>query len=604
MTKINKINTESIIAILISLFVFIYLIIRAISIPLVHDEAATFFHYIQSGSFIPLQSLNDANNHFLNSLLTYISYSIFGDSPIVLRLANLLSFPIFALFTYKLSGLLNNKFLKWLLFLSLMLSHSFIEYFALTRGYGMSMSFLMAAIYYLLRCIDDNKIKHYSLTLLFATLAVMANLTIIIPLVILSFILIVNYIINSKNKGSLYIPLIIIIQGILPIILFAYILMLFKNDGLLYYGTMDGFWSLSVLSLLKLLTQNTGITIQGFIIIALITISIINIYIVINTLYPKIINNKSLVLSFFLWTSFIAIIILAKLFDINYPEDRTGLYFYPIFILSFIFSLDYIVSKTHKKLYILLATPLLFLPMHFAWNMNISYSSFWKNERIPESFISKIKQTSSDYEYQPTIGGSHIRVLCFAYNNYRAGGELNQVQKSIFPETYSDYQIVNFTEGIDWLKYYNIIDYDEFSELRLLKKRNLSNPKTILKKSSKIDIKTEDEYYNFIKYNLDTLSNKALLVTIEFEITSNASPFAARIILNTEDSNANTINYDYISLNWKQAKWTNDSNIFKGSFIVPKLPKNAKKLSVYLWNINKDEFVISDIQAEIKLLNL
>jgi len=55
-------------------------------------------------------------------------------------------------------------------------------------------------------------------------------------------------------------------------------------------------------------------------------------------------------------------------------------------------------------------------------------------------------------------------------------------------------------------------------------------------------------------------------------------------------------------LNWKQAKWTNESNKFKGSFIVPKLPKNAEKMSVYLWNINKDEFVISDIQAEIKLL--
>ena len=89
MSKLFKIDTESIIAFSISLCIFIYLIIRSIYVPLIHDEAATFFHYIQSSSFIPFHSLNDANNHFLNSLLTYISYTLFGDSEFALRLPNL-----------------------------------------------------------------------------------------------------------------------------------------------------------------------------------------------------------------------------------------------------------------------------------------------------------------------------------------------------------------------------------------------------------------------------------------------------------------------------------------------------------------------------------
>jgi len=42
----------------------------------------------------------------------------------------------------------------------------------------------------------------------------------------------------------------------------------------------------------------------------------------------------------------------------------------------------------------------------------------------------------------------------------------------------------------------------------------------------------------------------------------------------------------------------------KGVLLFQNCIKTQKKLSVYLWNINKDEFVISDIQAEIKLLNL
>ena len=81
----------------VGLFVFLwgYLWLRAIYTQLTHDETATFFRYIQPGLFMPYAHELSANNHILNSILSYFFYSVFGVSPMVLRLANLLAFPLY-----------------------------------------------------------------------------------------------------------------------------------------------------------------------------------------------------------------------------------------------------------------------------------------------------------------------------------------------------------------------------------------------------------------------------------------------------------------------------------------------------------------------------
>lgn len=69
---------ERIIYFILFILLWAYLWLRAIYVPLVHDEIATFYHYIQTGRFLPYLSHWDANNHFLNSALTWLSYSSSG----------------------------------------------------------------------------------------------------------------------------------------------------------------------------------------------------------------------------------------------------------------------------------------------------------------------------------------------------------------------------------------------------------------------------------------------------------------------------------------------------------------------------------------------
>ena len=45
------------------LTIFIFIVLRAFFIPFSHDEAATFFFYIQSGNYLPYKAHVYTNNH-------------------------------------------------------------------------------------------------------------------------------------------------------------------------------------------------------------------------------------------------------------------------------------------------------------------------------------------------------------------------------------------------------------------------------------------------------------------------------------------------------------------------------------------------------------
>ena len=76
----SKAINKTLISTIIFAFLFIYIALRASLIPLIHDEAATFFYYIQTGVYLPPEAHLAANNHILNSALGSISFHIFGSS--------------------------------------------------------------------------------------------------------------------------------------------------------------------------------------------------------------------------------------------------------------------------------------------------------------------------------------------------------------------------------------------------------------------------------------------------------------------------------------------------------------------------------------------
>jgi hypothetical protein len=121
--------------------------LRAVLVPLTHDEARTFFVYTRTGEFLPWLGHWDAGNHVLCTALGWLSYEAFGMAAWSLRLANVLAFGLYAAYAYRWGLLLSDRAVRWCLWPALLFTPVLIEFFALYRGYGMAMAFLLMALY-------------------------------------------------------------------------------------------------------------------------------------------------------------------------------------------------------------------------------------------------------------------------------------------------------------------------------------------------------------------------------------------------------------------------------------------------------------------------
>ena len=196
MTFIKKIPLQHYPILLVYLALFIYAFLRSYYLSFTHDESLSFSIFNDVATI----STTTANNHILNTFLMWISSFILGNSEWALRLPNVLAFGVYLSACYLL--LIKDKS-NWLLIIgsSLLLLNPFsIEFFALARGYGISLGCMMVSLYFLLNnCFHYTSfhefIKAYKRTLLFAFLAVLANLSMINYFIAVILIYFIQYLV-------------------------------------------------------------------------------------------------------------------------------------------------------------------------------------------------------------------------------------------------------------------------------------------------------------------------------------------------------------------------------------------------------------------------
>lgn len=588
------------------MILFIYLVLRAIFVPNVFDESATFFHYIHKGDFIPHFAHWDANNHILNSALSSLTYSLFGSSMLALRLPNLILFIVFVFFSYKISTEFKSRTLQWVFIITLALAHNFIEFFALARGYGMSMAFMFGSIWYLMQVLKYNRLRDYFLSALFISLAILANLTLMYTALIIVALLFINSVINYSSKSKIYSIKaigIISITALTPIIILIFVLLEFRDKGLLYYGTLDGFWELTIKSLIQLLTESSSILIPIFIVFYFIlSLGIFSWAIIKSKFELKELMSSRFLFFILLIGNLSAVLLLGYFMEINFPEDRTGLYFFPFFIGTILFALDQIKQKIKPRSFYLILIPFTFFPLHFIFNVNLSHSALWHEDNIPPSFMAKVIEDSKDRSWPFTIGGYQMRTLPWAFQNFRNGGELNQIQGSHYPEFLSDYQIVELKEDENWLDYYKKLDYDPISNLSLLKRNESISTHEVYMESKDPTGVINKKYFNIFKGDVDSLINETLLIECEISVKSEKKPFIAWLVATVSDKENKKLMYEFVALDWKKTSWNDGEGNFKASIFLHDLPAESKNLFLYFWNIELKEYELNDIKCSILLV--
>ncbi|MCF8297966.1 MAG: glycosyltransferase family 39 protein [Saprospiraceae bacterium] len=600
----NKLSkTEITIFIALSALIWIYLWLRAYYIPLIHDEAATFFHYIHPESWLPYKAHLDANNHFLNSALAIVSYRIFGSSMLAIRLPNLLFALVFFFYTYKISTQINSRILRWVFIGSLLTASYFIEFFALARGYGISMALLIASLYYLILVFKENKSVNYFATLIILTLAISANLTLLNSAIIINVLLLIKALWNFKNdklKAILSKLFFVIVLGIIPLAFFAAFSFKLRESGSLYYGDNIGFWESTVRTLIKAFAGGNSMFSEIIIVFLFVFSTLIFIIRIFRTKLTETLNDFRIIFPILLIGNLCAILILSGLFEVNYPEDRVALYLFPLLIGSLVFAFDKIENQRIKIAGLISLFPLLFLLIHSISNLNLSYSSYWKSEHLPESFYKIVEKESIGKEINPTIGGYLMRELCWNYWDFRHGGKLNKIQTLDYPGNIADFQISDKDSLPKFLDNYYVLETDDYSKLSLLKRKN-DLQKTSLISLYNISTKgeTNTEFFGFYESNTDTLIGKKFLISYDLSVFSKVKSFDAFIIISVIDKDRNSLQYIYYSLYRAKTYWTGEKSNLKICLYVPELSRESSLLTTYLWNVNQVPFEIKDGSCEV-----
>ena len=407
--------------ILLSVLLFIYVFLRANYLSFTHDECLSYL--IVKGTFLP----DTPNNHLLNNFLMSISYKFFGSKEIFLRFPNVLSFLVYLFFCYLILRRANNLYLIFFGAALLFLNPFLIEFFSLSRGYGLSMACTTACVYFFIR----NNIKDYSyktfftdfiLSATFGNLSVLANLAAIniyialLSIFAIQYLLLTKYYLRINFKKHIFIIVSFIIACI-PIILcikrLLFIYQIVIKDILHNQGHT------SLLDLLQSLINSSfyffeypfwvGITIKYIIIISF---GIGFVFIIFKNYFftPsfKILTLISFVLIGFALENY--------LFSSKYPPERTcTIIIVLIAIYIYQLSVDLYIRFRPKIqiafLFFLFSVGVTPITINFLSNLNLKYTLTWwydaHTKEVMENIV-KLNMQNPNTQKKFTIGNNWV----------------------------------------------------------------------------------------------------------------------------------------------------------------------------------------------------
>src|SRR6218665_1893636 len=387
--------------ILACFLVFIVICLRAFFIPFSHDEASTFFFYVQSDNYLPYKAHVYTNNHVLNSALTNICYHLGGTHPFVLRIPNLLAFLVLCLGVYNFFKYFHKTASRVILACFFVLTFNFLDFFELCRGYGLSLAFMVAGLSYLQDYFTHRQLKQLAWFSVFWQLALAANLTLVVCFtMLLALILFFQWrhkALLSKNN------IILQLLNIGILVFWIKFSLFYKKSGMLDSGIGEDYWQVSFKSLMLFIFGTDALWMQVLVLAAFLVMLLAGLSgFAKQRLSPDALYIPRLLYLFVLCGLIVAFYLQKKLLGINYPEDRTGLFFYVFFALGLSFFFDALPA------YIASAAAASFLVCSLAYfylSFNLSSFTHYFYHVVPQDIYTYLEEEQKKSKELLTIGG-------------------------------------------------------------------------------------------------------------------------------------------------------------------------------------------------------
>jgi hypothetical protein len=592
---IQKNSNTQITTWILFLGLLVYAILRAWIVEPIHDEVATYFHYIETGEIKGGRSLMDANNHLLNSWLGNLSYRWFGTHFFLFRLPAIACFCLYFWSSRKLTRNLNLGLWGELCFVALNTIPWIFDYFSYTRGYGLGIGFFMAGLLQLSLWLKEKHTGHLILLFLFFYLAILSNLTYLITsLIVISYVIFITLLYSKKMgiKALVFHAFLIIVfcYSLIPLVEFSFAL---KEAGALYYGSLDGLWWV------------TGKTLSRYILfydanwlwIAYVLIGLVGVILLFiqwkKESWLQFLTSTSFWLCMLIGGNVIAILFLAKVMQVNYPEDRAAMYLVPLCILA----LTVLFAQNKISKYGLLL--LLFFPVSFIAKLNLNTSIFSPDDRMSEAFY---QSAIKDLKPNETVSIYPIQQLTYAYfertNPNRKAKHIGTLQKDFQPTSDLILTKTTWLFPKDDISMYDVVAEDPASSYIALRRKKPFKQVHLFDSIGKTK-QSDEEFISFYDAPIrPEWRNKFIQINLKGDLKTDTGLNDFNIVVATNDSTDKNLRYDYQNLRWYYGE-----NIKQFKMNYPYAAKHflneESRLIIYIWNPERKHFKLTNPTIQI-----
>ncbi len=573
--------------------VFLYVVLRAVHVPTFHDEAATFFHYVVSGEFLPSVALWDANNHLLNSALSGLAYRLFGPEPLFIRLPNVLGFLVYAFYLHLITGRIGSTAIRFGVRLAVLMAAFALEFFSMARGYGMSLGFMLGACYHAGIYLEGKKLGQQAAAWLWMWLAVAANLALMNTYLVLLGLTALVWLTDFRRRWRhVLLWSVIGLPVAVAAALYGFEL---RGRGLLYTGFDDGFLDVTVRSLVR---YQLGVESAAVAVVVTVIGVVASLWLLFDWLRDGGRWTLLRAVAALLLLNAIGSLLLNLLFGMNFPENRVALYYIPLFLLTVAAALDSVADLRPRAAW--LALPFLFFPIHLIKGANLSTSILWPKWHGSEAVYQRAVELQQTIKRPLIISGHYLNELSWAYYNFLEGSPMPLMQREPVPDTLADLLIARPTDFDLGSIAYDTLLHDEANGIYLLKRAegviwSPPVPATV----QRTCFEGNDEFYEFLNTPIYVFAARAGVFDLDAVLTVEGGVPKAHVITATFDADGQMLSYQYVQLHWISAEWNERPLRLRRTFHFT--PETAH-LKMYLWNIGRQQVSCSVERFDVIVL--
>ena len=619
----------------LAIVLWIYNIIKSTQVPFYWDEIYTYLRYVKPGViFIREYERMDANNHLLNTWLIQGCVKVFGVSEFIIRLPSVFSFTVYAFFALRFSSEFKSLLFQFGCLFVLLLNPFLNDYFCLARGYSISMAFMLGSLYYAFKFIENNFKYHHAFTsLLFASLSLLANFSMLNYLLILLMIYILFFYFNfEKYKKNISEILYFILSLIAPIAVLSLsvpIILNLKNVGALFAGgKKDSFWQDTLQSLIeRFLYQPMEVFWPVLLIeIGLMLVLLLSLIQLVKTVKSK---TADAILKFqsglfvMLFLLVVINIFQHEFMGVLYGYGRTAMYFYPLLSLACIYTLSGLNNTYPVIAKSIFATIVIVFTVNFTLNANTKYAIDWQEEGDAKLMVNDLKKYNLDSGNRPadiTVGMTfpYHDDLIFYKEIYQLNW-LNYVQNEFAFNPLNDYFFIALKDTI-YLKNipFKILSKYKASQAALIQNRQAWTVNTVF--NSSYDYNKEDELKSILSLHgencmrIDSLNSFSKGITINVVDSFLKSPskvfISGKIYGNEKNEDAKIVlsfernGQAYLWQAWPANYFLNKKNTwieFNISALCSTKMKSGDEIKCYVWNTSSTPVFVNKFACKLDL---